>query len=206
MLNRTTIASSLSHTPKLEVSKRLLVIIPSFTLKKQKIAVMRNFILTNVSWIQPLVLSLQHSDRNTIKIVFGLNTWCTQTLHLSQKTISLPSSPSGERHTSQTTSSSYSMPRPSWVSMACCMFCWHLLSSSTSTCSMVSSSSSGSAETHKRNRQVFTGFWHNGRALWFPESMEGITKSSHKNCFYCTMQNELLCEWLAQTHGFVYNI
>lgn len=70
-------------------------------------------------------------------------TWCTQTLHLSQKTISLPSSPSGERHTSQTTSSSYSMPNPSCVSMARAIFWWHWVSNSSSTRSSVSSSSSG---------------------------------------------------------------
>lgn len=70
-------------------------------------------------------------------------TWCTQTLHLSQKTISLPSSPSGERHTSQTTSSSYSMPNPSCVSMARAIFWWHRVSNSSSTRSSVSSSSSG---------------------------------------------------------------
>ena len=74
---------------------------------------------------------------------WGLPTWCTQTLHLSQKTISLPSSPSGERHTSQTTSSSYSMPSPSCVSMARAMFWWHSVSSASSTRSSVSSSSSG---------------------------------------------------------------
>ncbi len=34
------------------------------------------------------------------------------------------------------------------------------------------------------------------------ESMEGIRKSSHKNC----IRNWLLCEWMAQMHGFVYCI
>lgn len=82
-------------------------------------------------------------DTVWVRVTEGLPTWCTQTLHLSQKTISLPSSPSGERHTSQTTSSSYSMPSPSWVSMARTIFWWHSVSSSSSTRSSVSSSSSG---------------------------------------------------------------
>lgn len=51
-------------------------------------------------------------------------TWCTQTLHLSQNTISFPSSLSGDRHTSQITSSSYSMPSPSSVSIAWFIFSW----------------------------------------------------------------------------------
>ncbi len=87
--------------------------------------------------------------------------------------------PSGERHTSQTTSSSYSMPRPSSVSMACFMFCWHLLSSSTTTCSMVSSSSSGSAETHNETASYL---WVSATIV--VENMEEITKSSHENLLY----------------------
>ncbi len=67
-------------------------------------------------------------------------TWCTQMLHLSQKTMSLPSSLSGERHTSQMTSSSYSIPNPSSVSMAWFMLSWHCLSSASITRSIVSSS------------------------------------------------------------------
>lgn len=95
----------------------------------------------------------------------GLATWCTQTLHLSQKTISLPSSPSGERHTSQTTSSSYSMPSPSCVSMARAMFWWHSVSSSSSTRSRVSSSSAGLSvrTTWEGVRSVaFQGRWTEG--------------------------------------------
>lgn len=69
-----------------------------------------------------------------------LLTWCTQMLHLSQNTMSLPSSLSGERHTSQMTSSSYSIPRPSTVSMAWFMLSWQCLSRASMVRSIVSSS------------------------------------------------------------------
>lgn len=72
-------------------------------------------------------------------------TWWTQMLHLSQNTISLLSSPSGDWQTSHTTSSSYSMPNPSSVSMACVMFSWQQRSNSSITRSMVISSSGGIA-------------------------------------------------------------
>ncbi len=78
-------------------------------------------------------------------------TWCTQMLHLSQKTMSLPSSLSGERHTSQMTSSSYSIPNPSSVSMAWFMLSWHCLSSASITRSIVSSSTGPSPECTIQN-------------------------------------------------------
>lgn len=67
-------------------------------------------------------------------------TWWTQILHLSQNTISFPSSLSGERHTSQMTSSSYSIPRPSSVSIAWFIFSWQCRSSTSIVFSIVFSS------------------------------------------------------------------
>lgn len=92
-----------------------------------------------------------------------ISTWCTQMLHLSQNTMSFPSSLSGERHTSQMTSSSYSIPRPSTVSMACFMLSWHWLSSASMVRSIVSSSRGSSPEEKKKKRE--TEEWFRG-AHW----------------------------------------
>ena len=80
-------------------------------------------------------------------------TWCTQMLHLSQNTMSFPSSLSGDRHTSQITSSSYSMPSPSSVSIAWFIFSWHWRSR-TSTVFSIRVSSSGSQPAQKNNQSI----------------------------------------------------
>ena len=126
-------------------------------------------------------------------------------LHLSQKTISLPSSPSGERHTSHTTSSSYSMPRPSSVSMACCIFSWHWRSSSSSARSILSSSSSGSAV----GTGTGTGLGHCLALMWM-DIVERNWMEWHfgLKVFFCqwTMQSSLnssvtRCDWYFGRHG-----
>lgn len=88
-----------------------------------------------------------------------LLTWCTQMLHLSQNTMSLPSSLSGERHTSQMTSSSYSIPRPSTVSMAWLMLSWQCLSRASMVRSIVSSSIGSSPWRGKNKKQPWSDCW-----------------------------------------------